>query len=149
MFAPRTSVGIVILMCVATGDIATAVADDLAVAATRQELQRAEARYHSYRQVEYPRERRHLRSQITVVSREIELLQVRIREYRRFERNRYSNPLLVSLQNAELLLLDAKLRLKNLQAEQRSMIRSHPDRCRQYELEIELAEARLATLEGR
>ena len=54
----------------------------------------------------------------------------------------------MSFENTKLALLDAQLRLKDLQAELFALRRFHSDRCRMLELKVYQARAYLVNLEG-
>lgn len=120
---------------------------DDALADARRSLEIANLELRLYRQVEFPRKQRQLSSEIQLVSAEIRALQHRVREYKGFHRSRYSAPFLVSLQIAELALLDAELHLKDLRAEQNAHRRFHADHARLFELKAAAARSRVVRLD--
>jgi hypothetical protein len=89
---------------------------------------------------------RHLDAAIRLTEAEVDVLQERLRHYRRIDEFRYQRPLLETVQNAELALLEAELRLKGLRDDRLALRRSFSDRCRLMELHIVAARARLIEL---
>ena len=114
----------------------------------RRELEIAKLELRLYLQVEYPRELRHLDSEIKLTDAEIKAREERLREYRPFDKFQLGQPFLVTLQHERLGLLDAQLRLKDLKAERFALVRFHSDHARLLELRAMDARARLAELEG-
>ena len=120
---------------------------DAALTEARRALEIAKIEMRLYLQVEYPKERRCLDAQIELLSAEIDALKERAREYQRLQRSRSSRPFLTSLQEIELALLDAKLRLKDVRADRTALHRFHPDCTRLHELRVETARARVVALD--
>ena len=114
----------------------------------RQELELAKLELRLYLQVEYPRQRRHLDAQIKLTQAEVDAYNERLREYRPFDRFSTGRPLLVPIQDLRLCLLEAELRLRDLQAERNALVRFHSDEWRVLELRVEQARLRLAQIEG-
>jgi hypothetical protein len=120
----------------------------MARAAARHDLELAKIELRLYMQVEYPRQRRHLDAQIKLTQAEVDAYNERLREYRAFDRFSTGRPLLVPMQDLRLCLLEAELRLNDLQAERNALVRFHSDQWRILELKVEQARWRLAELEG-
>lgn len=116
--------------------------------AARHALEIAKLELRLYRQVEYPREKRHLEATIQLTRAEVKMLRRRIRAYHPFDQFEIGKPLLVTLQNTKLALLAAELRLEDIQAELTALRRYHSDRCRLLELKVYEARARVAQIEG-
>ena len=116
-------------------------------AAARRALEMAKIELRLYHQVEYPRERRHLDSQIKLTQAEIAAYKERLREYRPFDRFSTGRPLLVPIQDLKLCLLEAELRLRDLWAERSALVRFHSDQWRLLELKAHEARLRVAALE--
>jgi hypothetical protein len=120
---------------------------DDALLAARRDLEVANIELRLYRQVEFPRKRREFDAQVKIVLAEVDSFKRLVREYKSFNVSRYSNAFLFSRQRAELALLDAELRLKNLREERSAFRRFHTDHCRLYELKVEAARARVLALD--
>lgn len=118
-----------------------------ALADARRVLEIAKIELRIYQQVEFPRKRRHLDAEVTLLTAEVDALKRRVREYKGFRRSRYSHSLLISLQDAELALLDAKLSLTDAREERSAYRRFHSDRCRLYLLKAGAARARVVALD--
>jgi hypothetical protein len=116
-------------------------------ASARRALEAANLELRLYLQVDYPREQRHLDSQIKLTEAEIKAYEDRWREYRSFDTFSTGRPLLLPLQDLRLCLLQAQLRLDDLRAERNAQIRFHSDRWRLLELRAFEARSRLAELE--
>jgi hypothetical protein len=114
----------------------------------RHALECAKLDYQLYTQVDFPREVRHLESSVKFTKAEVDMLDRRVREFNRFNRFEIGRPLHVSFENAKLALLDAQLRLKDLEAELFALRRFHGDRCRMLELKVYQARVHLVHLEG-
>ena len=131
-----------------TGSSATAAESlDELLANSRRELEIRKIDQRHYWQVEYPRQLRELNAAIRLTQAEVEALEDRVRYYQRLDDYHGHNPLLDSLQRAELALLDAELRRSNLQAERSALRRFHGDRARLAELRVAAARARVIELE--
>ena len=142
-------IGLAVFSSCSAGDRLAAQTLGEAVAQTRRDLEIAKLELRLYRQVEYPRERRRLDADVKLATMAVKVLKARVREYRRFDRFPYSRPLFVSMQTAELRLLETELRLKDLVEERGVLIRFRGDRCRLYELKVVAIRARLVALERR
>jgi hypothetical protein len=116
-------------------------------AAARRALEIAKIELRLYLQVEYPRELRRLESQIRLTELEIKSYEERLREYRSVDKFSTGRPLLVTLQDVRLCLLEAELRLEDLRAERAALVRFHSDQWRLLELRAHEARLRLAELE--
>lgn len=145
-----TTIGLALLACCAAPLIALAAPDPLEVARAqaRQSLELANLELRLYQQVEYPRERRHLDAQIKLVEAEVDAYQEQFRVYRPFDRFSTGRPLLVSIQDLRLCLLEAELRLEDLRAERNALVRFHSDEWRLREIKVQQARFRVAELEG-
>jgi hypothetical protein len=115
--------------------------------AARRALEKAIIELRLYQQVEYPRELRHLDADIELTKAEIETLRQRLRacwSYNHFSRNEAQE---FPAQDLKLCLLEAELRLKDLQTERNALIRFHPDQWRLLELNVYEARVRVIELE--
>jgi hypothetical protein len=116
-------------------------------ATLRRELESAKLDLRHYLQVEYPRQRRHLDAQIQLTEAEVRALKDRLRGYRPFSKFPTGNALMVTVQHAQMCLLDAELRLADLRAERNNLIRFHSDEWRVLEMRAFDVRMRLAELE--
>jgi hypothetical protein len=121
---------------------ATALADRISA---RRDLELAKMDLRHYWQVEYPRQQRHLNAAIELTKCEIRDLQWRLREYEPFTRFSTGDPFMVTIQNTQMCLREAELRLRDLWAERNALVRYHSDQYR--ELELRVHEARLRVIE--
>ena len=117
-------------------------------AAARHELWLAKVELRHYRQVEYPRLKRHLDAAIQLTEAEIRTYKERLREYRPFDRFSVGRPLSVTLQELRMCLLDAELRLRDLWAERNALVRFHSEDWRLLEMKVQAARVRVAELEA-
>jgi hypothetical protein len=111
----------------------------------RRELELAKMDLRHYWQVEYPRQQRHLNAAIELTKREICDLKLRLREYQPFTRFSTGDPFMITIQNTQMCLREAELRLRDLWAERNALVRFHSDQYR--ELELRVHEARLRVIE--
>ncbi len=125
-------------------------AEELAtdLVAAQRALEVAELRQRRYEQLEYPLALRRLESAITLTKAEMAALEASLAEYEQFDKFTGSSPLFHTLQRTRLALVEARLRLDDLQEEKRLRMRLHGDQCRLHELEVEAARARLAALQA-
>jgi hypothetical protein len=134
-------------LAVSTNAVAQNDANQSARLSARRALEIANYELRQYLQVEYPRERRHLDAEIKLTEAEVQAYQERLREWAPFDKFSTGRPLIVSIQNMRLCLLEAELRLKDLRAERNNLIRFHSDRWRLLELRAYDARSRIAELE--
>lgn len=143
----RISSIVVVGVFVAASSAGAAESLEAAVAKTRRELESLKIQLRLYRQVEYPRQLRELDAAIRLTQAEIDVLEDRVRDYKRAKDTRSPGLRRESLEKAELSLLEAQLRLNNFVQERLAVRRSFSDCCRLAELEIAAVRARLAELE--
>jgi len=122
------------------------VAREREVAAARRQVEAAELRLRRYVRVEHPLKLRTLESQIKLTQIEVDRLRELLAEYEQIAKNTVPAPLIVSRHAAELALTAAELRLADLDEERLLLARYHADQRRLYELDLESAQAALATL---
>ncbi len=113
--------------------------------AARRALVEAKIELRLYQRVEYPRERRRLDAEIKLTQAEVDIYRERQRDYRAYERASNGGAFKKPGQDVRLCLLEAELRLKNLQAERNALIRFHSDRARL--LELKVYDARMLVIE--
>lgn len=113
----------------------------------RRDLELAKIELRHYWQVEYPRQQRHLNAAIDMTRAEISDLKFRLRSYRPFTRFSTGDPFMITIQNTQMCLRDAELRLRDLWAERNALVRFHSDRWRELELRVQDARVRVAGLE--
>jgi hypothetical protein len=113
----------------------------------RRALERAKIELRLYVQVEYPREQRRLDAQIELTRAQIDVYRQRLRDCRPFDRFSTGGALTGPIQDLKLCLLEAELRLNDLQAERDALVRFHSDQWRLLELRVYEARVRLAELE--
>ena len=114
----------------------------------RRELEIAKSELRQYWQVEYPRQRRHLNAAIELTELEIRDLKARLREWGPFSRFTYGDPFMVTIQETQMCLRDAELRLRDLWAERNALVRFHGDEWRGLEWKVFDARLRVAQLEA-
>jgi hypothetical protein len=117
-------------------------------AAARHDLWLAKTELRHYRQVEYPRLRRHLDAEIRLTQAEIRMYKERLHEYRPFDRFSLGRPLSITLQELRMCLLEAELRLRDLWAERNALVRFHSADWRLIELKVHEARVRVAEIEA-
>jgi hypothetical protein len=113
----------------------------------RHDLELAKIELRHYWQVEYPRQQRHLNAAIELTRAEIRDLEFRLREYRPFTRFSTGDPFMVTIQNTQMCLREAQLRLRDLWAERNALVRYHADAYRALELNVLEARWRVVELE--
>lgn len=113
----------------------------------RRELELAKSELRHYWQVEYPRQQRHLNAAIDLTRAEIRDLEVRLRAYRPFTRFSTGDPFMITIQNTQMCLREAELRLRDLWAERNALVRYHAEAYRELELRVHEARLRVAELE--
>src|SRR5262245_43070581 len=86
-------------------------------ASARRELELAKLELRQYWQIEYPRQQRELNAAIELTEAEIRNYQERLRAYRPFTRFSTGQPFLITIQDLEMCLRAAELRLDDLRAE--------------------------------
>ncbi len=111
----------------------------------RRDLELAKMDLRHYWQVEYPRQQRHLNAAIELTKAEICDYQARLRAWGPFSRFSYGDPFMVTIQDTQMCLREAELRLRDLWAERNALVRFHSDQWR--ELELRVFEARLRVVE--
>jgi hypothetical protein len=139
-----------VLILLVVAPTAALAQDDAVLAernAARRALEMAKIELRLYLQVEHPREVRRLDAQIKLTEAEIEAYEERLREYRSVDKFSTGRPLLVTLQDVRLCLLELQLRLRDLRAERQAMIRFHSDQWRLMELQVHEARMRVVDLE--
>jgi hypothetical protein len=114
----------------------------------RRELELAKIDLRHYWQVEYPRQQRHLNAAIDLTRAEIRDLKARLRAYQPFTRFSTGDPFMVTIQQTEMCLREAELRLRDLWAERNALVRFHSDQWRELELRVSEARFRVAELEA-
>jgi hypothetical protein len=100
-----------------------------------------------YWQVEYPRQQRLLNAAIELTRCEIRDLRWRLRQYEPFTRFSTGDPFMVTIQNTQLCLREAELRLRDLWSERNALVRYHADQYRELELRVHDARLRVVALE--
>ena len=120
-----------------------------AVTAAEREVESARIRLRLYVHEEHARRLRRLDHQIQLAREVLRSYERRVTEYRRFDRFRHSSPLLISLEEARLDALRAKLHLDDLREERSLLTRHHADRYRLQELQLRTAEDALFNLRRR
>jgi hypothetical protein len=113
----------------------------------RRDLEVAKIELRHYWQVEYPRQQRHLNAAIELTRAEICDLEFRLHEYRPFTRFSTGDPFMVTIQNTQMCLREAQLRLRDLWAERNALVRYHADEYRALELNVLAARRRVVELE--
>ena len=113
----------------------------------RRDLELAKLELRHYWQVEYPRQQRHLNAGIELTSAEIRNFQVRLRAYRPFSRFSTGDPFMFTIQETQMCLREAELRLRDLWAERNALVRFHSDQWRVLELQVHEARLRVVELE--
>jgi hypothetical protein len=116
------------------------------IAAARRQLELAQLKLRLYERDEYPRQLGNVERAIVMAKAEVESFRRRVREYEQFDKFTNPGPLLTSLEDARLCLVDAELKLRGLDDERFLLIRSRSDRTRIYQLEIEAAAAQFNAL---
>ncbi len=113
----------------------------------RRELELAKIDLRHYWQVEYPRQQRHLNAAIDLTRAEVQDLKERLRAYRPYTRFSTGDPFMVTIQETQMCLREAELRLRDLWAERNALVRFHSDQWRELELRVMDARLRVAELE--
>ncbi|MCI0333250.1 MAG: hypothetical protein L0228_08515 [Planctomycetes bacterium] len=121
------------------------VSDISARMSARRNLELAKMDLRHYWQVEYPRQQRHLNAAIELTRAEIGDYRARLRAWGPFSRFSDGDPFMVTIQNTQMCLREAELRLRDLWAERNALVRFHSDQWR--ELEMRVHEARLRVVE--
>ena len=116
--------------------------------AARHDLELAKIELRNYWLVEYPRQVRELNAAIELTQAEICNNQALQNEYRPFTQFTIGEPFPITIQNLQMCLKAAEIRLKNLQAEKMALIRFHGDQFRFLELKVQVARQRVADLEA-
>lgn len=111
----------------------------------RRDLELAQMDLRHYWQIDFPRQQRYLNAAIELTKREIRDLQVRLRQYQPFTRFSTGDPFMITIQNTQMCLREAELRLRDLWAERNALVRFHADQYR--ELELRVLQARLRVLD--
>jgi hypothetical protein len=114
----------------------------------RRDLQLAKLDSRYYWQIEYPRQRRALHAAIRLTEAEIRCQKLLLREYQPFNRYSVGNPLSLTINDLEICLLEAELRLDELRQERNNLVRFHSDDARLLDLEVLEARRRVIELEG-
>jgi hypothetical protein len=122
---------------------------EMALAAAARDVEMAGLRLRRYVKVEHPLKLRELETQRTLKRVEIEKLKALLAEYNQITHRTIPEPFIVTRQATELALLEAELRLANLDEEQLLLERYHSDQTRLYELDLEAAVARYRQLEAK
>jgi hypothetical protein len=125
---------------------ARAAGSSAAIDAARRDVEIAQLELRRYLVIDYPAQRTQLDSQIAMAHAEIESNRRLVREYERMSRGKTSRPFLVTLEDARLALLAAKLRHHQLGQQKSNLEKFHSDQCRLYELHVEAARQRLESL---
>ena len=113
----------------------------------RRELELAKIDLRHYWQVEYPRQQRHLNAAIDLTRAEVENLKCRLHAYQPYTRFSTGDPFMITIQETEMCLREAELRLRDLWAERNALVRFHSDQWRELELRVMEARMRVAELE--
>jgi hypothetical protein len=116
--------------------------------AARRDLELAKLELRQYWQVDYPRQQRELNAAIEMTELEIRNYQERLRAYQPFTRFSTGQPFLITIQDLQMCLRAAELRLDNLREERNNLIRFHSDNWRLLEMKVFDARLRVATLEA-
>ena len=145
-FATAAGFALVIASHFAIAVPARAADSSATVDAARRDNEIAELALRRYVVVDYPTQRTHLESQITMAHAEIQFQRRLVREYERMSRGKSSRPFLVTLEDARLALLAAELRHGHLSEQKSNLGKFHRDQCRLFELHIEAARQRLKLL---
>jgi hypothetical protein len=114
----------------------------------RHELALAKMELRNYWQVEYPRQQRYLNAEIVLTEAEIRSYKERLLEYEPFNRFSRGQPFATTLQDVQMCLLEAELRLRDLWAERNALLRSHSDTWRALEHKVHAARLRVAEIEA-
>ena len=132
-----------LVTCVST---TTPAAEPDRIAAAQRDVEIAQLELRRYLNVEYPSQRDHLETQLTLAAAEIAIQEDLVREYERMSRGKTSRPFLVTLSDARIALLGAQLSYQRHCDALSRLKKFHGDQCRLLELRLEAAHARLAAL---
>lgn len=143
--------GSLLLACLPTAICAAppAPAESDALSTARRDLEVAQLRARIYERMEAPLLARRLDHQIELATLQVDLLKRRLKEYEPLTRFTHSSPLLITLEESRLNLLEAELRLDQLKEERLLRMRYHGDLLRLHELTAGSALQRVRQLGGR
>lgn len=122
-------------------------ADLEARVAARRDLEWAKMELRHFWQVEYPRQERQLNSAIELTGIEVRNLRDRLRSYESYSRFNSGSSFSLAIQNQQLCLREAELRLRDLWAERNALVRYKSDQRRALEMRVQEARMRVAALE--
>jgi hypothetical protein len=140
-------VGLTLAVVAASGQAAQPPAEDPALRSARRDVEMAQLRLRRYELVDFPLQLRKLDSRIKLLEAEQDVWRERVREYQQFDKWVGSNPVLITLADARLSLLQAETELDDARQERHVLQEQHQSDCRLLELEVEAAEDRLRALE--
>lgn len=114
-----------------------------------RDLETALLQLRLYKNEEYPQKLRRFDREIELAQAHVEFYEGRVAEYEQFERFSTGNPLSLSLEEARLGLLQAELKLDELQDDRAMLVRHHPLRCRLFQLQVDAAQDLVNEARGR
>jgi hypothetical protein len=126
--------------------------DEVSLSAARAEARcelaaaKAAARY--YWQVDYPQRQSDLNAAIELTEMEVKAYKLQFRQYEPFNQFSIGGPLYMPIQQMNICMREAELRLDRLRQQRNALIRFHSDQGYLLDQRVAAARARLIELEG-